>query len=178
ARDSHGAGNPLPPLLATAALTCDLTDEVMTRQLAQVVARRAGGFAEALGQARRRLRSVIRQRIVDRHPLGMGEDLEGLGIDLAYVIRGELLAHDAKIHLQRNLCKIFFASVSARPLSRRRRFCPTSSRSNMGRWSHECTLRRSALSPRYDRRARDPALPPARRGRPQLPDVRRRAAAA
>src|SRR5699024_853324 len=57
ARDSHGAGNPLPPLLPTAALTCDLTDEVMTRQLAQVVARRAGGFAEALGQARRRLRS-------------------------------------------------------------------------------------------------------------------------
>ena len=110
ARHLHGPGDPLPPLLPTAPLALDLADELMAGELTQVIARRTGGLAEAFGQARRRLRTLRGQGIVDRHPQGMGQPLEGRGADLTdaigmrdladAVVRG-LLAHIAKIHLQR-----------------------------------------------------------------------------
>lgn len=80
-RCTEPPGHPLPPALASGALTLDFADELMLRELPQMITGGAAGFTEPFGQAAGGLRPPLGQLIKDPHPQRMAQCLQQCHID-------------------------------------------------------------------------------------------------
>ncbi len=121
--DRDGAGGALPPPFPALPAGRVLADEAGALELAEVVARGPARFAEPLSEPARGQRAVRRELVVDAHAQGVRERLQAVGRDhvidagvpqaarLCLEVVGGRFVHVAKIPLQRNSCKCFFAAV-------------------------------------------------------------------